>query len=428
MVTIRAVEPSSPLFGHIRAGDRLISINGQGVVDNLDLRFKSADRRLKLEFTNRRDITQSLVLEDIGPEGLGLILEDDPVRRCRCNCLFCFVHQQPKGLRRTLYVKDEDFRLSFAHGNFITLSNTTDQELERIVTQRLTPLYVSVHTVDDNLRRRLLGNANLEPIVPRLRYLTERGITLHTQVVLCPEMNDGPVLEETVATLAGLHPGVASLAVVPVGLTRYRERLPKLRQHAPEEAARVVSYLGVRQRQLFRALGTRFVWPADEFYIRGGLGLPRMAAYESMPQFENGVGMARKFIYDFNRRRRFLKKLNKRKKAVLMTGESAADVLSRELVPYLRQELSLRVQVAEVPNDFWGHSVTVSGLLTGQDLLRMARRKARVGETVILPPNCLNHDGLFLDDMTVAEFADRLKRPVVVGSYDLAATIREVFS
>ncbi|HOP06949.1 MAG TPA: DUF512 domain-containing protein [candidate division Zixibacteria bacterium] len=428
MLKIRAVDPDSPLFGQIRPGYRLIAINGREVVDNLDFQFKSSDERLELVFDDAHGHRLDYSFNELYPGSLGITFEDDKIKRCKCNCVFCFIHQQPKGMRRALYVKDEDFRLSFTHGNFITLSNITEEDLQRIVEQRLSPIYISVHTTDDRLRRCMLRNEKLTPILPHLRFLVENGITVHTQVVLCPDLNNGPALKKTIEDLTPLFPGVSSLAVVPVGLTRYREHLPKLRLHTPEEASEVVEFIEKMQRVNIKKIGSRFVWAADEFYIVAGRQLPSLSSYEEMPQFENGVGMARQFITDFNRRRNTLKKIKSGKRAVLLTGQSAGSFMKGQIEPFLRDKLGLEVVVRPVANDFWGQSVTVSGLLTGQDLVKAIKKNTRKQDTVVLPPNCLNHDDLFLDDLSLDEFARQVNRPVLVGSYDLVDTLLEVYS
>ena len=424
---VTAVEPQSPLFGHVRPGYVLVSANGAPVEDPLDFRYLTTDEPVELRFADPKGQISAYRFELSHNDDLGLTFEEPPVRTCRCNCIFCFVHQQPKGMRRALYIKDEDYRLSFTHGNFVTLSNISKADLERIVTQRLSPLYVSVHATDDTLRRCMLRNEKLEPILPRLRHLVKQGITLHTQVVLCPGINDGSSLDDTIEQLAGLFPGVRSLAVVPVGLTRYRERLPKLRPYTGAEAAGIIARVEHFQEKYLAAGGSRFVWAADEFYVQAGLEFPSITSYEEMPQFENGVGMARNFITRFNRGRTRLNQLKSKRRALFLTGHSAYPFWTRHLLSYLRERLKLKLALAEVSNRFWGETVTVSGLLTGQDLLRAARSHRDSFDVAVLPPNCLNPDHLFLDNLSLEQFRRTLNKETVVGSYDLSKTLREVF-
>jgi len=424
---VTAVHPNSPLFGRVRPNHTLISVNGQPVQDVIDFRFRTADETVELVFEAPGGERSVFSLSFGSGDESGLTFEEPPVRTCKCNCIFCFVHQQPKGMRKALYVKDEDYRLSFTHGNFVTLSNATDEDLKRMVTQRLSPLYISVHATDDTLRRRMLRNEKLAPILPRLRYLVDNGIQLHTQVVLCPGINDGTHLEQTIQHLSELYPGVQSLAVVPVGLTRYRDRLTELRTYTGQEAGEIINRVVEYQQSFRESLGTRFVWAADEFYIQAGRDFPSQASYEEMPQFENGVGMAREFITRFNRRRSHLHGIRSRLRALFLTGHSAFPFWQSRLLPYLQKELRLRLKLEPVGNRFWGETVTVSGLLTGQDLLQAARSCSEDADVIVLPPNCLNQDDLFLDNLSLEQFRRTLDKTVVVGSYDLHRTVREVF-
>jgi putative radical SAM enzyme (TIGR03279 family) len=425
---IASIDPSSPLFGHVRPGYRVVTINGAPVEDEIDFRFRTTDEKVELEIEGPSGEGAVYRFELGSGDDLGLAFEEPRVKVCKCNCIFCFIRQQPRGMRPALYIKDEDYRLSFTHGNFVTLSNTTEADLERIVRQRLSPMYISVHATDTTLRRCMLGNDKLEPIIPSLKYLADNGIQIHTQVVLCPEVNDGDPLDRTIVELAALHPGVQSLAVVPVGLTRYRENLAELRGYTVAEAGEMIDRVTGYQNRFKEELGTRFVWPADEFYVLAGRELPSLSEYEEMPQFENGIGMLREFLTGFNRRKRHLKNLKSDRRVLFLTGYSAHPFLQSNIMPYLTDTLALNVDLQPVTNRFWGETVTVSGLLTGQDLLRAARGREKEFDTVVLPPNCLNNDDLFLDNLPLSQFRDALKKNVVVGSYNLAETIREVFA
>lgn len=424
---ILEIDPASPLFGYVRPGYSVLSVNGKPVEDAIDFRYRIADERVHIRFADPVGKELDFQFEAVEAGELGITLDDHKIKFCKNNCIFCFVHQQPQGMRRTLYFKDEDYRLSFTHGNFVTLSNTTDADIARIIEQRLSPLYVSVHATDDTLRRCMLKNEKLAPIIPRLRQLGSNGITIHTQVVLCPGINDGDQLERTISELGELYPSVESLAVVPVGLTKYRENLPNLRTYNKEEAGRIIDYIETCQTKLFSEHSTRFVWAADEFYVIADRQFPSRATYEEMPQFENGIGMCREFITMFNRRRAKLKSIESQKRVALLTGGSAYPFLTREIMPNLNG-LGLSVTLYAVPNDFWGHGVTVSGLLTGQDLLKYSRKIADRFDLVILPPNCLNADDLFLDNLTLYQFKSVLKKPTLVGQYNLVASLIEAFS
>ncbi|MGH8015722.1 MAG: DUF512 domain-containing protein [Candidatus Zixiibacteriota bacterium] len=424
---IANVDPNSPLFGYVRPGYLVVSVNGEKVLDEIDFRYKVTDESIDIRFADAKGKEFNFKFDEYYPGDLGLTFASDKIRTCKNDCIFCFIVQQPQGLRRSLYTKDEDYRLSFTHGNFITLSNTTDEDIERIISQRLSPLYVSVHATDDKLRRCMLRNEKLAPIIPRLKYLGDNGITIHSQVVLCPGINDGDQLGRTIEELAGLYPAVETLAVVPVGLTKYRDKLAKLRTYHKNEAREIIAYVNARQEKLSESLGTRFVWPSDEFYVIAEQEFPPLAFYEEMNQFENGIGMVREFITKFKRRRHKLRGIQSDKKALFLTGSSAFPFMSKEILPFLTDELGLQVELDLLPNRFWGEAVTVSGLLTGQDLLRHARYNAARFDALVLPPNCLNNDSLFLDNLTLEQFKSALGKPVYVGQYNLAATVKDVF-
>ncbi len=417
------VDKNSPLLGRVKPGYKLVLINDQPVYDNLDYMFKSSDNNLRLVFENTSG--DKLLFNIRKSSDLGLTFESDKILTCKNKCIFCFVHQQPKGMRRSLYIKDEDYRLSFTHGNFISMSNLKKYDLRRIIAQRLSPLYVSVHTTDDDLRRFMFGNKNLSPIRPVLKYLTGNGIVFHTQVVVCPGINDCYHLEKTINDLYALYPGVKTVGVVPVGLTKYRNNLPRLKPFAREEAANLLDNIHIMQSDFLAHSGSRFVFAADEFYILAGRKLPAMSEYEEMEQFENGVGMMRKFLTDFNRRKRALSSIKRNKKIAMITGESAYEIIRDNIVSQLKKN-RLRVDIFPVGNRFWGKNVTVSGLLTGHDLLAAVRKINKNYDIALLPPNCLNNEELFLDDLSLELFQKKAGMDIKVGSYNLIETLREV--
>ncbi len=416
------IDMSSPLHGKIPVGAVLVRVNGHPVADEIDFRFHNTENRLRLEFRDGEK-TINVKLADTPCGDLGLQFEQAKILVCNNHCIFCFVHQQPKGMRRSLYVKDDDYRYSFTHGNYISLSRLTEDDYKRIIRQRLSPMYISVHATDDELRRYIFGNKSLPPIMPALRRLTVHGITIHTQTVICPGINDGGHLDKTIADLASLAPKVASLAVVPVGLTRYRDRLMKLRRFTAEESSAVIDRVAQYQKEFGKSIGTRFVFPADEFFLMAGREIPPAVYYEDMPQFENGVGMARQFMVDFNRRKRILPRaLERRLRLAIVTGRSAQPILERQVLPVLENICNLKTSLTVVDNLFWGKTVTVTGLLTGGDIVRSLT--GNDGDVILLPPNCLNGDDLFLDDMTLDEFTRKVNRPVLTGTYHIATLIK----
>ncbi len=295
MLEILTVEPDSIAAElGVQPGDRLLAVNGQPVGDLLDYLLEEPRETLSIEIERAGGELWDLEIEHDSDEPLGLGLPHPEPRQCGNNCIFCFVHQLPRGLRRTLYVKDEDYRFSYLYGAYVTLTNLAEADLERILARRLSPLYVSVHATDNTLRQQLLGK-QAPAILPLLRRLVAGGIELHTQVVVCPGINDGDQLARTCQELANLAPGVKSLAIVPVGLTGHRQRLPRLRPQTRQEARELVEWVEARQVELLARLGTRFLFAADELYLKAGRPFPELAAYEELAQLENGVGLIPRF-------------------------------------------------------------------------------------------------------------------------------------
>ncbi len=419
---IVGIDKESPLYGKISPGADLVSVNGHQVADHLDFQFHNTEDIVRLEITEDGR-THKFVIDDPACGDLGLTFEDAKIRVCSNKCIFCFVHQQPRGMRRSLYIKDDDYRYSFTHGNYVSLSGMSEADFARIIALRLSPLYISVHTTDDDLRPFMFGNRRLEPILPQLRRLIDGGIRLHTQAVIVPGVNDGIHLEKTIEDLAALSPGVDSLAVVPVGLTRYRDRLPQLRTFTRDESSATIDLVESYHDEFLDRLGTRFAWPSDEFYLKAQRPIPSFGYYEEMPQFENGVGMVRQFVVDFNRRKRYLPdRIKHPLRMEIITGRLAGPIIEREIMPYLNGIKNLAANLIAVDNRFWGKSVTVTGLLTGGDIVRALKKSD--ADIILLPPNCINTDELFLDDMSLDEFKDAVGRPVIAGTYHIAGAVR----
>ena len=299
-LAIEAVTPGSIADElEVEPGDRLLRVNGRPLRDIIDYCYYTAgDENLLLDVVKPDGEAWELEIEREPDEPLGLTFASPIPARCRNKCVFCFVHQLPKGLRRPLYIKDEDYRLSFLNGNYVTLANLKPAELSRIIKQHLSPLYISVHTTNQALRAQLLGNPNIPPILQQLRELAAANIRMHTQIVLCPGINDGPELEQTVSDLADLYPAVQSLAIVPLGLTRHRRGLPRLTAVDADYASHFIGLWQPRAKSLQKRLGEPFLFLADEFYLKGGLPFPPLKEYGDLPQIENGVGMAPLFLRD----------------------------------------------------------------------------------------------------------------------------------
>jgi putative radical SAM enzyme (TIGR03279 family) len=391
----------------IAAGDRLLGVNGHRLRDIIDYSFySSADDELLLEvLTSDQELWEYEIQREPG-DSLGLIFAPPQPTRCHNNCVFCFVHQLPRGLRKPLYVKDEDYRLSFLNGNYVTLANLRPAELKRIVKQRLSPLYISVHATNPLLRQRLLGRADIPPIMEQLERLAANRIILHTQVVLCPGLNDGSELERTVSDLVGLHPGVQSLAVVPLGLTRHRRGLPQLRGVDGEYAREFLRIWEPVARALAQRLGQPFLFLADELYLKAGLPFPPLKSYGDLPQLENGVGMVPLFLRDAGQTLRRARRLGSFRVTVV-TGVSAVGFVS-EFLGKLGEKTGLEIQTLAVKNRLFGESVTVSGLVTGNDIIA-ALEGREIGSALLLPEVMLKEgEGLFLDGVTPEEVGQRL--------------------
>lgn len=398
----------------IRAGDVIHSIDGRPVADELDFRFRITGRSSRVGLIrDNASVEIAFAWREDAPIGIQFtdLLADD-IHQCSNRCVFCFIHQMPPRMRRSLYVKDDDFRLSFVHGNYVTLTNLTPDELQRIIDQRLSPLYVSVHTVDDALRARLLGRRDPTPIMPILTRLARAGVQIHAQVVLCPGINDGAVLDETVTTLAALHPrasgvrgGVQSIAIVPVGLTKHRDRLPALTAPDRPYADRMVRWLRRLAPGLKRSLGTRFVWLSDEWYYLAGRAAPSRRHYEGFPQLDDGVGTTRLFIDELAHLRRQLPcQAQSPSCGTLITGELAAGVV-RSLAEALSSVEGIDLDVLAVRNRWFGGTTSTVGLLTGSDIADALVCRGVKG-AVWLPSLCLREtDGTFLDDMRLADLA-----------------------
>ena len=398
----------------IRAGDRLVSVDGQPLRDRLDLTFAESGRGSVLELLSASGRTRSVRLPGPLSDDLGFELEQMDPKVCGNKCLFCFIHQMPKGMRRSLYVKDEDYRYSFMFGNFVTLTNLEEADVERICEQGLSPLYVSVHATEEDLRRRLLGNPRAPELIPLMRRLGGGGVRFHCQIVICPGINDGPVLERTVEDLASLGDPVLSVGVVPVGLTDHRKNLPRIDGVGRDLAADTIRFVEGRREYFKRTRGLGFVYAADELYLKAGAPIPPSSYYDGYPQRENGIGIARLWLDGCKRNPLGPRSMDGVKQATVVTGVLAAPLVAEGMRHKLRRCPDLSVEVCPVPNCFFGKGVTVAGLLSGGDIISALSKRRREG-IVCLPPDSINRDGLLIDDMTVSELATRLGLEIRVG-------------
>ena len=440
--TVRAVDPEGAAAeAGVRVGDVLTHVNEQPVLDIVDFAFLTAGERVTLD-VDRPDAGPRRFTIDKGyDEDLGLEFGDDLFDRvhiCKNKCVFCFLYQQPKGLRPSLYIKDDDYRLSFLHGNYLTLTNMGEAEFQRVIDQKLSPLFVSVHATDPDVRGRMLGRKGPESILPRLRMLADAKIQIHGQVVLCPGYNDGTVLEQTVRDLAELHPeargtygGVLSVAVVPVGLTQFRDRLAALKTCEPDFCRALVTEAEGWRTQYRQALGTSFAFLSDEFYLSADVPVPPARRYEGFPQLEDGVGLVRQFLDDAQKViRRLPPGLPQRRTATMVTGELAAPFVE-DFAQKLNKVDNLSVNVCAVHNDFFEGNISVAGLLTGRDITKALNDMGDdLGERVIIPSIMLRDPDrdIFLDDMTLTDFQYAVGRQVCVVERMPSAAARAILN
>lgn len=431
-VRIFAVSGGSPAEkAGISADDRIVSINGEPVTDEIDYQSLSAANKLEITFLHE-GIEQIVTVRKQEWEPLGLCLDETESmkpRRCRNRCLFCFVDQLPPGMRETLYVKDDDWRLSLMMGNYVTLTNVSDPEFDRIIARKASPLYISVHATDPLTRCRMLRNRSASSLMERLKRLKENGLEFHCQVVLCPGVNDGDILEQTVRDLASLWPASRSLAIVPVGLTKHREGLASLKGFDSSSARRLLDTVQSWQNRYLREIGTRFVFPSDEFYCICGEAIPEESEYEDYPQIENGVGMLRLLEQECEEAYEFLLADGmppepEQQSVLIPTGISAQPFIERIVNHYKPGNLSIRV--IPVINRFFGETITVTGLIVGRDLIDTL--KGIDSDSILLCDTMLrDQTDRFLDDLSVTEVSRVLNRPVRIVRNNGESLIRALW-
>ena len=398
----------------VEKGDFLISINGIVPQDLIDYRYLSADEYIDVEIEKPDRQRIVLEIEKDADEDLGLVFTQDTfdgMKRCKNKCIFCFVDQMPPNLRDSLYIKDDDYRLSLLYGNFITLTNMKEADLQRIIEMHISPIYISVHSTEPEIRKRMLNNPQAGKLISIMTRLAEAGIEMHTQVVLCPGINDGEHLAETIATLQNFWPQVKSVAVVPVGITKYQKN-PLLRSYTPSEAKIIIRDVTRRQEEFKSKINSNFVFLADEFYLLAGEEIPSYDHYEGFPQIENGVGLVRYFWHDFQKAAPKLPQaLKNKKKFFIVTGISGGPVLE-PIIQRLNEIKNLEVNLIKISNDFFGRTVTVTGLLTGHDLilgLEEWRKEEEEVPEIFISSTMLKYGAdVFLDNTKVSQVAARL--------------------
>ena len=393
-------------------GDRLISINGVKPRDLIDYKFLMAEENIQLIILDEKDKQHTIDIEKDYDDDLGLAFTEalfDGLKQCNNQCPFCFIDQQPPGKRKSLYLKDDDYRLSFLYGSYLTLTNLSEQDWERIDQQRLTPLFVSVHATEPSLRSKLLRNPKAIDLLNQLAWFSKKRIQIHAQIVVCPEINDGKALERTINDLysfaQGDFPVVLSAAVVPVGLTRFRPSNDGLIPVDPDCATKVINQIEPMQRIFYKSTGSRFAWLSDEWYLIAKKALPSLNSYEDLPQKENGVGSIRSFLRAMDEATRDLPtKIDQKKTCSWVVGKLVENELKKPC-NRLNKINNFALHLYGLPSPYWGQEQIVTGLLTGQDLIKGLRGK-ELGDELLLPSVMLRQgEKIFLDDMTLQELS-----------------------
>lgn len=452
-VTIKDVLPGTLAFRHgIKPGSTLLKINGNDISDVLDYRFYMVDDCLKLTHRGADGKFYVSKIEKTDEyEDLGLCFDTylmDEQKPCKNKCIFCFVDQLPKGMRKSLYFKDDDSRMSFFYGNYITLTNLAQEDIDRIIKMHISPVNVSVHTMNPELRVKMMNNKFAGKSLDYLRQLTDAGISINTQLVLCPGINDGSELEFSIEKLAQLRPSVASVACVPVGLTDHRDGLYKLKMYTKATATSIIKTVDAYGDEYKEKTGSRFCFVADEFYLKAGLPIPDEDYYEGYPQLDNGVGLLRLFMSETDDALKDLKqKLKPRdengaKDTAMKVVSIATGVAAYDFMLDVAKKIEaacggdLKINVYKIKNNFFGKNITVVGLLTGQDL-KAQLTGCDLGETLYVSKSMLrttypqdeSGDNVFLDDVTIEELSNDLGveiRPISNDGYDFIKTITEV--
>ncbi|MEW8973357.1 MAG: DUF512 domain-containing protein [Tissierellaceae bacterium] len=405
----------------IEKGDILLSINHIEVKDIIDYKYLASDDYLLLKIEKPNGDIWEYEIEKDYDEELGIIFTNpliDRAKSCRNKCIFCFIDQLPPNMRETLYFKDDDSRLSFLQGNFITLTNMSDDEIDRIIKYRLSPINVSVHTTNPELRVKMLNNKNAGKIYEILKRFHKAKLDINCQIVVVPGVNDGEELNRTLLDLSRLYPTIESVAVVPVGITRYREGLKELTPYDSNMAEEFLDCISIKQEGFLKELGTRFVFPSDEFFALSKRQTPSYEEYEGFPQLENGVGLMKSFEYEVERE---LKKIEEPmdldKKYIIATGTLAYDFMKGLCHKIMEKFKGLDLKVIPIVNDFFGHNITVSGLITGIDLI--SQLKGIDSDGIIIPRSMMKSgEEVFLDNITLDEVSKKLKTKILVSGVE----------
>lgn len=427
--TIKYIEPGSIAeAAGLEEGDKLVSVNGSDFRDILEYRYLTAEYEVTLEVL-KKDGSSEIITVESDYEDLGIEFNEgliDEAQSCTNKCIFCFIDQLPKGMRETVYFKDDDTRLSFLQGNYVTLTNMSDEEIDRLIKMRVSPINVSVHTTEPELRCMMLHNRFAGKCYDIMKKFAENGIYMNCQIVLCPEINDGAHLKRTLDDLGALFPYVNSISVVPVGLTRYRDGLYPIKPFTALSSVETIEFVEKIQEEFLEKLGTRLVFLSDEFYVNAGKPVPGAEQYEGFPQIENGVGLMASMREEFDAAIKMIKNKERSRHVSIATGEIAYGFIS-DMAKEIESKCSgVKIDVYAVKNDFFGGGVTVSGLVCGSDIIRQLKERIST-DTLLIPHSMLrDDDNIFLDDTTVSDVERELNVkiiPVINDGYEFTEKV-----
>ncbi|HLV10425.1 MAG TPA: DUF512 domain-containing protein [Halanaerobiales bacterium] len=406
MAEIIDVEPDSLASRkEIKPGDRIIKINNKPLHDYIDYLYQSADQEIKILVKKQNGTYENIFIKKKSGEQLGIIFKDivfDKLFLCQNKCVFCFVDQQPDNLRETLLVKDDDYRFSFLQGSFTTLTNLSDKDLKRIIELRLSPLNISVHTTNPELRIMMMGNKRAGKIKNILTIFADNGIQFNAQIVLCPGINDGYELERTVKELLDFYPKLLSIGIVPVGLTKYRNGLVKLKPYDKAKAQEVLAQINALQKMISKETGNNLLYAADEFYLLSDQKIPFYEHYNDFPQLENGIGVTRLFWHELKEIETEIPDTVTKMNIGLLTGH-AGEFALQPVINRFKKIKGLKISSIPVDNYFFGDSVTVTGLITGQDIINKLEDYPGIPDNLIIPEIMLNENKLFLDNLSISD-------------------------
>ena len=415
----------------IEAGDVLVSINEQPIKDVFDYRYLSEDEEIVLLIRKPDGEEWELEIEKDAYEDLGLVFEDglmDEYRSCRNKCIFCFIDQMPTGMRDTLYFKDDDARLSFLQGNYITLTNLSEEDMERILFYKLSPINISVHTTNPELRCKMLNNRFAGEALEKIKRFYDAGLEMNGQIVLCKGYNDGEELERTIHDLTSYLPLMQSVSVVPMGMTKFRDGLAQVEPFTKEDAVEVIGIIKKWQDIIQKHYGTRMIHASDEWYLLAGLPLPAEDDYEGYPQLENGVGMIRLLHVEVDEYLARCKGDDRTRKLTMVTGELAASTIKEQVEKIQKKYPNIDAKVVAIRNDFFGNSITVAGLVTAQDIISQLKDR-ELGEILLLPEVMLRSgEDVFLDDLTASDVEKALQTGVRIVKSEGESFVKAVIA